>query len=61
MDKARANFDSENATKDEYGNITAKNQNGIDTDAVPRKTAKLDATLNAHEKDSLPIRGNKNT
>jgi len=33
MDKASRNFDAKNATKDRYGNITAKNQHGI----VPRK------------------------
>lgn len=55
MDKARANFDKENASKDRYGNITAKKQNGIDADAVPRKSAK-DAKLDAMEKDMLPCR-----
>lgn len=34
MDKANANFDAENATKDGYGNIMAKNQNGVTAEIV---------------------------
>ena len=37
MDKAKANFDKANATKDKYGNITAKNQNGIKADGKKHK------------------------
>lgn len=33
-----ADFDKKHATKDAYGNITAKNQHGIDAKARPRKS-----------------------
>ena len=40
MDKASRNFDKANATRDAYGNITAKNQDGIDAKGKPRKFPK---------------------
>ncbi len=33
-----ADFDPEHATSDEYGNVTAKNQNGVDAKAKPIKS-----------------------
>ncbi len=33
-----ADFDPKHATKDEYGNVTAKNQNGVDVKAKPIKS-----------------------
>jgi len=39
MDKQNRNFDAANATKDGYGNITAKNQNGLTAKGNKRKPA----------------------
>ena len=33
-----ADFDKKYAVRDKYGNITAKNQDGIDAKAAPRKS-----------------------
>jgi hypothetical protein len=35
-----ADYDSKHASKDAYGNITAKDQHGIDQNAKPRKSDK---------------------
>ena len=51
MDKENRNFDAENATRDRHGNITAKNQHGIDATGEPRKSARQ-AFLDADEKDT---------
>ena len=55
MDKENRNFDDENATRDRYGNITAKNQNGIDATGEPRKSARQ-AFLDADEKDTRVLK-----
>ncbi len=51
MDKANRNFDSDHATKDEYGNITAKNQDGLDAEGRTKAERQEEARLDAFEKD----------
>lgn len=55
MDKANRNFDSKHAVRDGHGNITARNQNGIDAKGRPRKSARQ-AFLDADERDMLSVK-----
>ncbi len=61
MDKANRNFDSKNAIRDRHGNITARNQYGLDAKGNPRPSPKPkrtahEAYLDAMERDMLPIK-----
>ncbi len=53
MDKANRNFDSKHATKDEYGNITAKNQNGIDAKGKPVSDFLADIDMSSAMRDVI--------